>query len=144
MQRPGGPNTNQRAAYSENKHFHCLIYQSITTSDGLIYHMYGLEVRRRHNITLYRQSRMDIILQKSFSITELRFYIYGDSAYMLCSWLQATFSQAWASPEQLQFNTAMSSVRKAVELYYKDLKQMWCSQDYRRMLKVRKAPVSLM
>ena len=38
----------------------------------------------------------------------------------------------------------MSAVRASVEHSYKDLKQMWSSQDYKRMLKVRAAPISLM
>lgn len=144
MQRPGGANTNQRAVYSGHKRFHCLVYQTITTPDGLIFHMHGPQVGRRHDITLYRQSGLDDILENSLLIDGQQFYIYGDQAYMIRPWLQVAFSRAWASEQQIQFNTAMSSVRETVEWSYKDLKQMWSSQDYTRMLKVRKAPVALM
>lgn len=37
----------------------CLIYQTITTPDGLVFASYGPEVERHHNFTLYRDSRWD-------------------------------------------------------------------------------------
>lgn len=38
----------------------------------------------------------------------------------------------------------MSAVREAVEWTYKDLKQIWLSQDYKRLLKVRQSPIALL
>lgn len=38
----------------------------------------------------------------------------------------------------------MSSVRVSVEHTYKDLKQIWTSQDFSRKLKVREAPISIL
>lgn len=56
MQRRGVPGRNQQACYSLNKQFHLFIYQTITNPDGLIFYLYGPEVVRRHDLTLYRQS----------------------------------------------------------------------------------------
>ena len=58
MCRPVGANAMQRSVYSGHKRFHCLIYQTITTPDGLIFSMYSPEVGRRHDMTLYRQSKI--------------------------------------------------------------------------------------
>ena len=41
-------------------------------------------------------------------------------------------------------NKSMSAVREAVEWTYKDVNQMWTSQDFRRGLKVRKGPIALL
>lgn len=144
MSRPGGPSANQRSCYSGHKRFHCLMYQTITTPDGIIFHMFGPEVGRRHDITLYRQSNLDAVLSSTMNINGRQFYLYGDPAYILRPWLQVGFSRTFATPAQLIHNAAMSAAREAVEWSYKDLKQMWSSQDYKRMLKVRKAPISLM
>lgn len=144
MERPGGPAVLQRAVYSGHKRFHCLVYQSITTPDGLIFHMYGPEVGRRHDITLYRDSNIDAALQEALEIDLEQFYIYADQAYMIRPWLQVGYNRAWASPQELAHNSAMNAARTAVEWTYKDVKQMWTSQDYKRMLKVRQAPISLM
>lgn len=43
MNRPGGPDSIQREAYSEHKMFPCLVYQIITTTDGLIFYRYRPE-----------------------------------------------------------------------------------------------------
>ena len=56
MCRPGGTGAFQRSVYSGHKRFHCLICQSITTPDGLMMHLFGPEVGRRHDLTLYRNS----------------------------------------------------------------------------------------
>lgn len=52
MSRPGGSTTLQRSVYSGHKCFHCLIYQTVTTPDALVFHMYGPEVGRRHDMNI--------------------------------------------------------------------------------------------
>lgn len=116
----------------------------MTAPDGLIFDMYGPEVGRRHEITLYRQSGMEKMFIDAMCINNPQFYFYGDSAYILRPWLQVEFDSTWANIEQLAFKSAMCSVREAIGMSYKDMKQMWTSQDYKRMLKVRQAFASLM
>lgn len=48
---PRGHGAYQRSVYSEHKHFHCLIYQSLTMPDGLLLAFLGPEVGRRHDVT---------------------------------------------------------------------------------------------
>lgn len=54
------------------------------------------------------------------------------------------YNRALATPQQFEFNAAMSSVREAVEWSYKDIKQQFTTMDFARMLKVRKAPIAQM
>lgn len=83
MQRPGGPIANQYTVYSGYKRSHCLLYQTITTLDGLIFHMYGPEFVWGHVITLYRETGMDeILIDSRFQIGK-QFYLYGDPTYIL-------------------------------------------------------------
>ena len=56
MCRPGGHVSIQRRCYSGRKRYHCSIYQTLTTPDGLIFHIYGPEVGRRHDLTLLKES----------------------------------------------------------------------------------------
>eukprot|EP00171_Calliarthron_tuberculosum_P002822 IDg2822t1 len=143
MQRPGGSNTNQRACYSGHKRFHCLNYQSLSTPDGLIFALYGPSVGRRHDLTLLRNSGWESLLQASLNIENRQFYIFGDSAYSIRPWLMRPFVGNLTT-EQHDFNSKMSAIRVAVEHNYKDLKQIWVSQDFARNLKVRQAPVALL
>lgn len=143
MARPGCDGQMQKSCYSGHKRMHCLIYQTITTPDGLIFHMYGPEVGRRHDLTLLRQSNIEPQLQTL--LTEGRqFYLYGDAAYMLRPWLQVPFERLNATPAQAVYNTRNSAVRVSVEWNYKDLKQMWSRNDFARTLKVHKAHIALM
>lgn len=142
--RPGGSGLNQRACYSGHKRAHCLVYLTVSTPDGLVLYLYGPEVGRRHDMTLYRQSGVDDQLRETLLIDAQQFYIYGDPAFVLRPWMQVGFNRAFATPAQHTFNAAMSSAREAVEWSYKDTKQQFTTMDFRRMLMVRKAPVALM
>jgi hypothetical protein len=147
ISRPGGESANQRALYSGHKRYHCFSYQTITTPDGLVFHMYGPEEGRRHDTTLYRKSNMDHHLSQSLTTTgdgSEQFCIYGDGAYLMRPWLQVGFGRQSATPEQLQYNAEMSAARVAVEWSYKDLKAMWTTQDFKRKLKVRQSPVAVL
>ena len=144
MERPGGINSLQRACYSGHKRMPCLVYQTVTTPDGLIFSLYGPVVGRRHDLTVLRESGLNEELQNCLNINGDQFYIFGDKAYVLRPWLQVGFDSVNATAEQQIFNTEMSRVREAVEWSYKDLKQMWTRNDFARSLKVRQAPISLL
>ena len=143
MSRPGGHSSLQRSCYSGHKRFHCLMYQTVTTPDGLIFHLYGPEVGRRHDLTLLRESGLQDRLRICLKINDRQFYIYGGAAYMLRPWLQVAYPRVGACVERQTFNTCMSAVRVAVEWNYKDLKQLWSFNDFPRGLKVRKSPLGL-
>lgn len=144
ISRPGGPNVNQRSCYSGHKRMHCLIYQTLTTPDGLIFALHGPVEGRRHDLTLLRQSGWEGQLSDILQVNGDQFYVYADSAYMLRPYMIVPYCAMGASVEQMAFNAAMSSVRVAVEWNYKDLKQVWATNDYARLLKVRKAPVAIL
>ena len=143
MERPGGENSMQRSCYSGHKRMPCLIYQTITTPDGLIFSLYGPEVGRRHDITVLRSSGVSEILQDCLQIDGEQFYIFADKAYILRPWMQVGFDSTTATVEQQMFNTEMCKVREAVEWSYKEIKLMWTRNDFARSLKVRQAPISL-
>ena len=142
--RPGGAAINQRVCYSGHKRFHCLIYQTVTTPDGLMFYLYGPEVGRRHDMTLYRESGLDVSLQQNMVVDGKQYCLYADAACILRVYLQVAFPRASSTPTQRVYGALMSAVREAVEWTYKDLKQMWSSQDFKRQLKIRKCPIALL
>lgn len=87
----GGIGTLQRARYSGHKRFHCLVYQTVTTPDGLVLPMYGPEVGRRHDMILYREIGIDTQLLQSLLIDGKQYCIYGDAEYVL---IQVAFPKA--------------------------------------------------
>jgi len=120
--RPGCPGVNQRGLYSRNKRFYCFTYQTITKPDGLVFHVYGPEEGRRHDLTLYRKRGMDTLRQQHLSLDNTQYFIYGDAAYMLRPWIQIPFPRSLAAEPQPDYNKRMSSVREAVECRYKEIK----------------------
>lgn len=142
--RPGGANLIQQAVYSGHKRKHCLTYQTLSTPDGLIAALYGPVEGRRHDLTLLRQSGWEQVMSDMCNIDGRQYYVYGDSAYLLRPYMQRPFLNGFATAEQLAFNAEMSSLRVLVEHNYRDLKQMWSSQDSSRQLKVRLAPIGLL
>lgn len=83
MNQPGGHNFFQRSAFSGHKRFHCLISQTLTTPDGLVFALFVSEVGRRHDLTLLRENGWSEKLEECFLIDGMYYYIYGDSAYLL-------------------------------------------------------------
>ena len=134
----------QRSCNSGQKRLHCLVYQTITTRDRRVLHMYGPEEGRRHDLTLLRNSCIENSSQQSMVLENRQFSIYGDAAYIMRPWLQTAFPNLTATPAQQFYNKAMSAVREAVEWSYKDIKQTWSSQHFHRKLKVRQSPSALL
>lgn len=63
---------------------------------------------------------------------------------MLRAWLQIAYRTTTATPAQLAYNKRVSALQEAVKWTYKDLKQLWASQDFKRDLKTRQAPIGLL
>ena len=143
MSRPGGHCSLQSNCYSGHKLFHCLMYQTVTTPDGLILHLYGPEVERRHDLTLLRESKLQDRLQVCLQFNVRQFYIYSDATYMIRRWLLVAYPLTGATRDRKTFNTNMRAVRVAVVWNYKELKQMCFFNDLTRALKVRQSPVGL-
>ena len=85
------------SCYFGHKRMHCLVYQTITTPDGLILHMYGPEEGRRHDLTHLRNCGTENISQDCLVVGNRQYSIYGDAAYVLRPWLQTAFPTVTAT-----------------------------------------------
>ena len=106
--------------------------------------MYVPEADRRHDMTLYRQNGLDEQLEEHLYINNKQYCLYGYPAYVLRAWLQIAFDRNKATADELQHNKGIRSVREAVEWTYKDLRQIWTSQNFRKILRVRKSPIEML
>lgn len=142
--RPGGRSIVQRSCYSGHKRIHCLVFQTITTPDGLIFHLYGPVEGRRPDAYLYRESGVDLLLQQHLHIDGEQFYLYADKAYVVRPWMQTAFPGPTLTAEQAEFNRSMNTVRTAVEWSYGEVKKNFSTQDFHRKLIISKAPVGVL
>lgn len=67
---------------------------------------------------------MDLVLVNSINIGRIVYCFYGNASYILRLWLQTVFSRLGATADHLAYNSAIKSMREAVEWNYKDLKQI--------------------
>lgn len=114
MSRPGSFVANQRTCYLGHNWLHCLIYQKITTEDGLMFHFYRLEVIIRHDMTLHLGSGLNDALQEGLLIVGNQYFLYGDLAYLVLHWLKTPFSHIGATPAQNIYNSRRIFVHEAV------------------------------
>lgn len=68
----------------------------------------------------------------------------GDLALLLRPFMIVPFIEGKENDAQLFFNCCMSTVRVAGEWNYKDPKQNYPNNEFKRLLKVRPAPIALL
>ena len=135
------PVRGQKSCYSGHKRTHALKYQSVIGPDGLFLHVWGPLEGRRHDMTLYRRSGMDQLLEEALYMEGVQYYLYGDPAYVLRPWLQKGFRGVGLTPDMTAFNRRMSSLREAVEWGYKEIKLVFAANDNPRQMRVLKTPI---
>jgi len=80
-------------------------------------------------MTLYHESGLDAVLSDALVIQGLQHYIYGDAAYLVRPWLQASF-RCVMTPNEEACHEAMKVPRSAVEWGFKDVKQVCAFLDF--------------
>ena len=136
------PGENQRTVYNGHKKVHSLKFQSVALPNGLIGNMYGPLEGRRHDSFLLRMSDLLPKLQRhAFDTNGNALCVYGDPAYPLRIHLQSPFKSPILTPEESEFNTAMSKVRTAVEWLFGDITNWVVFVDFKRNLKLGLSPM---
>lgn len=99
----GGENTNQCTGFPVHKRFPCLIYQTLTTPDILVFHLYGPEAGRHCDMILVRKSGLDSLLENNLIINWIKYCLHGDAAYVLRFWFHISYSREGVTFTQLLF-----------------------------------------
>ena len=95
-------------------------------------------------MTLYRRSGMDHLPEQFLLTHGQQYYLYGDPAYALRPWLLKGFAEAALDAREASFNREMSRARESVEWGFKDIKQLFSSNDHSRQMRALKSPIGLM
>ena len=72
------------------------------------------------------------------------FCVYGDPAYPLRVRLQTSFRNMILTPQMVNFNKGMSSVRVSVEWLFGDIVEYFKFVDFKKNLKIRLSSVGKM
>lgn len=168
------PGENQRIVYNGHKRVHGIKFQSVALPNGLIGNMYGpvgkgnfilidLWVKfpilifvffvifypegRRHDAGMLADSNLLQDMQRyAFTPGPVRhpLCVYGDPAYPMRVHLQAPFRNMVLTPQMVNFNKAMSSVRVSVEWLFGDIVEYFKFVDFKKNLKIGLSSVGKM
>ena len=139
------PGKNQRVVYNGHKKIHALKFQSVAVPNGLVANLFGpVEGKRHDSAMLARSGLYDKLQQLDVLANGNPVCIYGDPAYPHRPQLQAPFKGAWLTPEQQEWNKAMSSVRVSVEWIFGDIVNYFKYLDFKKGLKIQLSAVGKM
>lgn len=108
--RQGGQGTFEQVTYSGHKRIHCLIRQTSTTPDGLLFYMYGPEVGRRHDMTLYGESSLCGVILDILFIDGKQYCMLRDARNQLRPWIQTNFLRVNATLALREYNKALRAL----------------------------------
>jgi hypothetical protein len=136
------PSEMQRAAYNGHKRVHGLKFQAVNAPDGLIVHMDGPHIGRRHDARILRESGLIQKLENLQDIEEgLTYRVYGDPAYSSNRYTLSPFRGANINDQEQAFNTTMSRVRESVEWSFGKIVVYFAFVDFKKNLKLLLQPV---
>lgn len=110
--------------------------QSVETPNGLIVNMYGPLEGRRHDAFMLGASGLSDQLRNFNRPNGEPYVIYGDPAYGLSRNILAPFHGKTITPQQQEFNKAMSGVRISVEWGFGKICQYFAFLDFKKNNKV--------
>ncbi|XP_064472844.1 uncharacterized protein LOC135387668 [Ornithodoros turicata] len=138
------PSEDQKIYFSGHKRYHALKYQSVMCPNGLIVRLDGPYEGRKHDAGILRASGLYGDLEKLMDRMEGHYVLYGDPAYPLLPLLQRPYVSASVSPQQKDFNKAMSTVRQCVEWGFGKIIAEFAFLDFKKNQKLRLHQVAKM
>ena len=105
------PAVGQQELYSGHKRHHGLKYQHVMCPNGIVCHMYGPYMGRKHDMTMYVDSDIKKQLPHVKGRNGNQLVLYGDGGYTKSPYLMIPF-QGKKTEEQQMFNVQMSRMSK--------------------------------
>jgi len=145
MRVPQGRNNLQRENFNGHKRKHGLVYQAITTPDGLIAHISKPVPGRRHDMYALRQSGVYSELQSMWGSVAYnnRYHILGDPAYMNGMGILTNFraSTGQMTSNQLQLYHTLNKCRTFVEWSFGELLKIFPFLNIIDKMKLALSPI---
>ena len=134
--------------YNGWKKIHGLKWQTADLPCGMIFHAFGPATVRRNDLWMLGESSLDGKLRQLVADMDKSYLLYGDSAYAvsgLTNIVARKDTNVGDNNVRARFikeNSVLSSCREAIEWDYNDMKRYWPIVDYKKILKMKKMPVS--
>ena len=143
VQRCARPGRFQRVLYNGHKRCHSVKWQGLMLPNGIMPMPFGpVNGRRNDGFMLQRSGVQDIMWRCSRRLGKT-YCLYGDAAYGQSRVLQGPFkeSEGPLTPEEQEFNTAMSHLRVPNEWGFGKVKVLFAYVGWSRSLKPQLSPI---
>ncbi|CAH3043339.1 unnamed protein product [Porites lobata] len=133
------PCQNQRVVGNGHKRVHDVKFQSVALPNGIIGNIYRPIEGRRHDAAMLADSNLLQDMQRyAFSpgLAGHPLCVYGDPDYPLRVHLQMPFRNMILTPQMVNFNKAVSSVRVSVEWLFGGIVEYFKFVDFKKNLKI--------
>ncbi|KAF0723151.1 hypothetical protein Ae201684P_015649 [Aphanomyces euteiches] len=135
------PKRYQRSTYNGHKRVRALKFQVVSAPNGLIIHLAGPFIGRRHDARMLRESGLSEALRMHCTFQSSSFIVYVDPAYGVDDHFVSPFRGTSLSWQEKRFNRLMSRVRVSVEWRFGSVVNNWAFVDFKKNLKVLLQPV---
>jgi len=142
LRKTARPSYFQNLMYSGHKRAHGIKFQSIITPDGLFAVLFGPVNGCRHDSFMLRESKLLVQLNSIMPYQGEMYALYGDPAYPQFPYLYGGYREPDDGSPEAAYNTAMSSVREAVEWNFGDITTSWSYLDWKAGMKIFEKPVA--
>ncbi len=132
----------QQSMYNGHKRKHAMKFQSLSTPDGIISHLFGPFPGRNHDSAMLAASGLKDSVREDERFRG--FLIFGDPAYGKDDVVWSPFQGQLLTEQQKMVNKSMSKVRVSVEWSYGQVIQYWSYLDFKHQMCARKMSVGLM
>ena len=112
----------QGMAYNGHQRAHSIKFLNLALPNSLIGNISGLYEGPRHDSTMLHESCLLNDLQKFAWYNNQPRCIYGDTAYQLSVYLQATCRQSQNNQDMMNYNKVMGQARATVEWLFENIK----------------------
>ena len=126
---------NQRVLYNGHKKVHAIKFQSVAVPNCLVANLYGPVEGKRHDSSMLAESSL---------YNQLVLYSRATNGDPHRPQLQSPFKGARLTQNEMDWNSAMSSVRVSVEWVFKDIINYCKFLDFKKNLKVQLSAVGKM
>jgi hypothetical protein len=133
----------QKQFYNGHRRVHALKFQSVVSPDGIIVHLSGPYIGRRHDARILRESNLIPLLIQNLARNDQPYYLYGDPAYQLQRHLMVPFGSGRITERQQLCNERMSKVRECVEWNFAKITSVFAFVDFKKQQKLYQYNVGL-
>jgi hypothetical protein len=131
------PASREHMFYSGHKRLHGMVFQAITTPDGLTSSLFSPFIGRTNDWGMFNASRIPYRLHRMMPASNKMLYLYSDPASHCSYGVVCPFGpRKQLSRRKRRFNKELSAHRITVEHSFGQIFRQWTSLSFKQGLKI--------